>query len=162
MPSISSQESDFSSVARQAPESRIRRDRIARLDKLATRLDGQFRIPGLGLRVGWDSILGLIPGVGDFATALPGAAMFYEARRMGARKRAAARIAANTGVDLILGTVPLVGDAFDLFFKSHRRNIAILKAELSRIEQEEKSNGLAPPRSDKTENVAWQNETDRP
>lgn len=114
-----------------------RRDRVARLDRMATALDGRFRIPGLGIPVGWDSILGLIPGIGDAVTALPGAAMFYEARRMGARKRAAGRIVMNTGIDLVLGAIPLVGDIFDVAFKSHRRNIAVLKDELARIEARE-------------------------
>lgn len=114
-----------------------RRARLARLDRLATTLDTKFRLPVLGIPVGWDSILGLIPGIGDAATALPGAAMFYEAQRMGARKRAKFRIAANTGIDLAIGTVPLVGDIFDLAFKSHRRNITILKQELARIERQD-------------------------
>jgi hypothetical protein len=120
--------------AERASEQHARRARIARLDRLANKLDARFRIPGLGIPVGWDSILGLIPGVGDFVTALPGAAMFYEAQRMGARKRAKVRIAANTGIDLAIGAIPLVGDVFDVAFKSNRRNIAILKEELVRVE----------------------------
>lgn len=67
---------------------------------------------------------------------------------MGARKRAQLRMAANTGIDLAIGTIPLVGDAFDLVFKSHRKNIGILKDELSRIEAKEK------------EEEPWQNDTD--
>lgn len=116
-----------------------RRARIARLDRLADALDTRFRIPGLGLRVGWDSILGLIPGLGDLVTAGPGAVMLYEAHRMGARKRAMAGIGINTGIDMILGSIPLVGDVFDAVFKSHRRNIAILKRELARIEAREEN-----------------------
>lgn len=131
MPSTSSPAADTGAV-RQA-----RRDRVARLDRLATQLDTKFRLPVLNIPVGWDSILGLIPGVGDAATALPGVAMIYEANRMGARKRAQVRMAANTGIDLAIGTIPLVGDAFDLFFKSHRRNIRILKDELARIDTRE-------------------------
>ena len=140
-------------------ERRKRRDRIDRLDKLATALDARFRIPGLGLPVGWDSILGLIPGVGDIVTALPGAAMFYEARRMGARRRAALRIALNTGVDLALGAIPIVGDAFDLVFKSHRRNIAILKDELARIEASE-TNGQSGTDFRKKKEQRWQSDKD--
>ncbi len=80
---------------------------------------------------GWDSILGLIPGIGDAVTAVPGAVMLYEASRMGARKRAMARIVANTGIDMLIGGIPVIGDAFDVIFKSHRRNIDILKKELA-------------------------------
>ncbi|WP_299046441.1 DUF4112 domain-containing protein [uncultured Tateyamaria sp.] len=136
MPYTSSPADDAATTQARA----ARRDRVARLDRLATALDARFRV--FGIPVGWDSILGLIPGVGDVATALPGAAMFYEARRMGARRRARTRIAINTGIDLAVGAIPLVGDLFDLAFKSHRRNIEILKAELARTEAQE---GLPPP-----------------
>ncbi|MEL6644832.1 MAG: DUF4112 domain-containing protein [Pseudomonadota bacterium] len=111
-----------------------RQARIDRLERLAHSLDSRFRVPGLGIRVGWDSILGLLPGLGDLVTAGPGVVMLYEGWRMGARKRALARIGANTGIDMVVGGVPILGDAFDVFFKSHRRNIAILKRELARIE----------------------------
>lgn len=114
-----------------------RRARIARLDRLADTLDTRFRI--FGIPVGWDSILGLIPGVGDVVTAGPGAIMFYEAHRIGARKRAKMKIAANTGIDMLIGGIPLVGDLFDVVFKSHRRNIEILKQELERIETAEQT-----------------------
>ena len=114
---------------------RARRARIARLDWLAERLDARFRV--FGYPVGWDSILGLIPGVGDVVTAVPGLIMFYEARRMGARKRAMGRIAINTGIDMLVGGIPVLGDAFDVVFKSHRRNIAILKRELAHVEAAE-------------------------
>ncbi len=49
---------------------------------------------------------------------------------MGARKRVLGRMALNTGIDTVLGGIPLLGDAFDLFFKSHRRNVALLRREL--------------------------------
>ncbi|MEL6516675.1 MAG: DUF4112 domain-containing protein [Pseudomonadota bacterium] len=133
-----------------------RRARIGRLDRLANNLDAKFKIPGLGIPVGWDSILGLIPGVGDVVTAGPGAVMLYEAHRMGARKRAMARIGVNTGVDMVLGGVPVIGDAFDLFFKSHRRNIAILKSELERIEQKEETEGKWQSDNDQKTKAATQ------
>lgn len=122
MPSTSSQDA----------EGARRHARIARLDRMADALDARFRV--FGFPVGWDSILGLIPGVGDVVTAGPGVAMIYEGYRMGARKRSMARMAANTGIDMVLGGIPLLGDAFDLVFKSHRRNMSILKHELARIE----------------------------
>lgn len=104
--------------------------RLARLDRLANTLDSKFRIPLLGIPVGWDSILGLIPGVGDLITLGPGAWIIVEGHRMGARKRVLGRMALNTGVDTVIGGIPLIGDAFDLFFKSHRRNVALLRRDL--------------------------------
>lgn len=127
-----------------------RRARIARYERLADALDSRFRIPGLGLRVGWDSILGLIPGLGDLVTAGPSAAMIYEGVRLGARKRALARMGLNTGIDMTLGAVPVLGDVFDAFFKAHRRNVGILKEELARIE-----------RAEEKEKPTWQSDTDQ-
>ena len=121
MPSISSQNAES-------------RRRVERMQALSKSLDSKFTIPGIGVPVGWDSILGLIPGIGDLVTLGPGLAMMAEGYRMGARKRALARMGWNTGVDVALGTVPLVGDIFDLFFKSHRKNATILMSELERIE----------------------------
>ena len=53
--------------------------------------------------------------------------------RLGLRKRAIARMAMNAGLDLGIGVVALLGDVFDIAFKSNRRNIAILKKEVSRL-----------------------------
>lgn len=108
--------------------------RIARLDRMARTMDSRFRIPGTNLRFGWDSILGLIPGAGDLITVVPSAYMIYEGARMGARKSVLARMGANSAIDLVVGGIPLAGDVFDLFFKSHRRNAALLNDEARRLQ----------------------------
>lgn len=100
---------------------------IRRLETLADWLDSRFRIPGTDLRFGLDSILGLLPGVGDSVTAIPGIYLVLCAQRLGASRPLLARMAFNVGLDLLLGAVPLVGDLFDFGFKSNRRNIELLK-----------------------------------
>lgn len=104
--------------------------RLARLDRLADQLDTRFSL--LGIRFGWDSILGLIPGIGDLATAAPGVYIISEAARMGTRRRTLARMAVNSGTDFVIGGIPLLGDIFDVAFKANRRNIALLKREMAR------------------------------
>ena len=104
--------------------------RLARLRSLADRMDARFRVPGTGFRFGWDSILGLVPGLGDAVTVLPAVYMIQQAGKMGVRKSVLARMAGNAGVDFIVGGVPVLGDAFDVFFKSNRRNLALLEREL--------------------------------
>ena len=104
--------------------------RLAKLERMAEALDSKFRLPVLGVPVGWDSILGVIPGLGDLVTVGPGAWMILEGHRMGARKRILGRMALNTTIDTALGSIPLLGDAFDLFFKSHRRNVSLLRREI--------------------------------
>ncbi len=104
---------------------------IEKLDRLSTMLDSRFRIPGTPIRFGWDSLLGLIPGVGDVASLAPSGYLIYKAYRLGARKRTIARMTMNTSLDFFVGAVPVLGDAFDLFFKANNRNFALLRKDLS-------------------------------
>ena len=108
------------------------RGELARYERWASALDTRFRL--FGVPVGWDSILGLIPGVGDAVTVVPSALMISSGYRAGIRKRMLLRMAANTGIDLFVGAIPLVGDLFDVAFKSHRKNVAILRDEYARLE----------------------------
>jgi hypothetical protein len=104
-------------------------ERLARLSRL---LDSKFRIPGTSIRFGWDQLLGIVPGVGDLAAVAPASYLIYRAHRLGARKRTIGRMVANTGVDFAIGSIPLLGDVFDIYFKSNKRNIALLQRELAR------------------------------
>lgn len=103
---------------------------LARAEKLARLLDTRWRIPGTPIRFGFDSVVGLIPGVGDTLMLLPSLWIIHTAHRHGAPKDTLVRMAGNAGLDWVLGSVPLVGDVFDLFFKSHRRNAALLRGVL--------------------------------
>ncbi|WGH77931.1 DUF4112 domain-containing protein [Jannaschia ovalis] len=114
--------------ARPAPPPADHAARLARLERLAVQLDSRFRLPGTRIRFGWDSIIGLVPGVGDVATLVPAAWIWLEAHRMGAPAGLKARMALNTGVDWILGSIPVVGDLFDVGIKANRRNVALLRA----------------------------------
>jgi hypothetical protein len=104
--------------------------RLARLDRMADMLDSRFSI--LGIRFGWDPILGLVPGMGDAVTLASGGYMIVEGARMGARRSVLARMAANAGLDFFVGSVPILGDAFDVAFKANRRNVALLRREMGR------------------------------
>ncbi|WP_252192792.1 DUF4112 domain-containing protein [Rhizobium sp. CSW-27] len=100
--------------------------RLARLAKLARLMDTALRVPGTNIRFGADSILGLVPVVGDAGGALVGILILNEARRLGLPARKQMQMLANLGTDALFGSVPLVGDLFDLYFKSHRRNLQII------------------------------------
>lgn len=102
---------------------------LAKFERWAEALDAKFHI--FGVPVGWDSILGLIPGVGDAVTVLPAALMINHGYRSGIRKRALAKMALNTGLDLTFGAIPFVGDLFDFAFKSHKKNVRVLREELT-------------------------------
>ncbi|MHA6323574.1 DUF4112 domain-containing protein [Roseivivax sp. CAU 1753] len=101
--------------------------RLARIERLATRMDRAFRLPGTGIRFGWDSLLGLIPGLGDTATLLPAAYIIATARRMDVPTPILLKMAGNVGIDWLVGLVPLVGDLFDVGYKSNTRNAKVLR-----------------------------------
>ena len=105
---------------------------LARLRWLATRMDSAFRLPLVGVRLGWDSILGLVPGVGDALALLPSAFILRESRRLGVSGPTLARMAANIGIDFAIGAIPLLGDIFDIGWKSNTRNVDLLHAHLAR------------------------------
>ena len=107
-------------------------DRLARIARVAALLDSRFRLPVIGVRVGWDSILGVIPGIGDAVTTVPAGWMIWQGYQMGARKRTLARMGLNAGIDLIVGGVPIIGDLFDVAFKSHKKNLALLQSDMQR------------------------------
>lgn len=100
--------------------------RRARLVALARLMDHSVRIPGLGLRIGLDPILGLVPGIGDAAGALISLYIVIEGVRLGASPRQVVMMLANIGIDLAAGAVPILGDIFDIAFKANTRNLAIL------------------------------------
>jgi hypothetical protein len=103
-----------------------------RVEAMEQLLEGMFVIPGINRRVGLDSIIGLIPVVGDLVAATMGAWLVWEARNLGMSKWQMTRMAANVGFDTLIGAVPLVGDAFDLFFRSNSRNLRIIRRHLDK------------------------------
>jgi hypothetical protein len=110
-------------------------EEVARLENMAHWMDSRFRIPGTNVRFGLDGILGFIPGLGDGVTALPAVYLIMSAQRLGASRWLMTRMAANVGVDMLVGAIPLVGDLFDIGFKANRRNIALLRQHLEETGQ---------------------------
>ncbi len=105
-------------------------EELRRLQRLAHWMDSRFRIPGTGIRFGLDSLVGLIPGLGDGAAFVPSAYLVWRAHRLGAPTGLLAAMAGNVLVDLVVGAVPLVGDLFDVGFKANRRNVELLRRHL--------------------------------
>jgi hypothetical protein len=103
------------------------RDLETELETLAQWMDSAFEIPGTRIRIGLDPIIGLIPGLGDLLTTLVSLYILGAARRFGAPRVTALRMAANIAIDLALGSLPVVGDVFDVFWKSNVKNVALLR-----------------------------------
>ena len=104
---------------------------LAKLDRFANLMDARFRIPGTNWRFGLDTIIGLVPGAGDLVTFGPQAWLIWQGYRMGVGRGTLLRMAANAGIDLTLGSVPIVGDIFDMVFKANMRNARLLRQEIA-------------------------------
>lgn len=100
--------------------------RLRRLNNIARLLDTALRIPGTNIRFGADSLMGLLPVVGDASGAIVGLAIINEARRLGLPSGKLGRMLTNLAADTALGSVPVLGDAFDVYFKAHKRNIELI------------------------------------
>jgi hypothetical protein len=105
---------------------------LARLRKLAQKMDSAFRVPVIGVRVGWDAVIGLIPGVGDALALVPSVFIMRESHRLGASKPLIAHMMVNTGIDFVLGSIPLIGDVFDIGWRSKTRNVDLLHTHLAK------------------------------
>jgi hypothetical protein len=97
------------------------------LETLSRYLDGLFRIPGTGWRFGLDGLIGLIPNAGDTLTSILSFYILIAGARYGVPKITLVRMAFNIGLDYLVGTIPFVGDFFDFFWKSNKRNMDLIR-----------------------------------
>ncbi|CAN5485518.1 hypothetical protein BH18ACI3_BH18ACI3_20610 [soil metagenome] len=97
------------------------------LDNLAHYLDGLFRIPGTGWRFGLDSLIGLVPNVGDTLTSFASFYILFAGARYGVPKITLLRMAFNIGLDYLVGIIPFIGDAFDFFWKANKQNMDLIR-----------------------------------
>jgi Domain of unknown function (DUF4112) len=109
-----------------------RRAALDRIDMLATMLDTAFILPGTNVRFGVESLLRLLPGIGDALASALSCYLLYEAHRLGVPRLMLARMAGNVIVEAVFGAVPFAGDAFDVFFRANRRNAALLREYFAR------------------------------
>ncbi len=122
------------------PEASADVERLRKLEKL---LDRQFTIAGVNF--GIDSVIGLVPVVGDLITGAFGFYLIQEARRHGISKFTLARMYTNWGIDVGVGALPIVGDIFDIAFKSNTKNLRLLIAHLEKREAKVGRQGLSRP-----------------
>lgn len=109
---------------------------IGLADLLAQALDTTVRIPGTSLYLGLDPLIGLIPGIGDAIANLIGTIILGLATRLQVPRIVVARMSLNLLINGTLGAVPIVGDLFSVWFRSHARNAALLREAAMRPERE--------------------------
>ncbi len=113
--------------ARSSQRDYSRRATLARLDMLARLFDTAFILPGTNIRFGIESLMRLVPGIGDAAASALSCYLLYEAHRLNLPRHVFARLVANVAIEGVVGAVPFIGDLFDVGFRANRRNVQILQ-----------------------------------
>ncbi len=96
------------------------------LDLLSHVLDDFIRIPGTSIRFGLDGIVGFIPGIGDLIGGLASCIIIIAAWVRGVSYVTVARMVANVAIEVVVGSIPVLGDMFDIAWRANRRNYALL------------------------------------
>jgi Domain of unknown function (DUF4112) len=105
------------------------------LHKLETLLDEAFPIPGTRIRFGLDALVGLVPGIGDVLAGLFSLLIPLAAWIRGVPYITLMRMAANLAIGVLVGSIPILGDAFDIAWKPNRRNYRLLMRHLGEPRQ---------------------------
>lgn len=100
---------------------------LRHLDILSKLMDSKFRVPGTDIRFGLDALIGLVPGAGDLTTFGISGYMLWVMAQNGASGFVLARMILNVLVDTLVGSIPILGDLFDVAFKSNTRNIRLME-----------------------------------
>jgi hypothetical protein len=108
-----------------------RRAALERLEWFANIMDTAIVLPG-NIRIGADAVIGLLPGIGDAITTGLSLWIVKEAHALGAPKHVLTRMIGNVAVDAFTGVVPILGDAFDVFWRANRRNVKLLREHFER------------------------------
>ena len=133
------------STARRVPRTAEDRDRsLAEVQALAWLLDNSIPVPGTGgRRFGIDALIGLVPGIGDAVSGAIGLLVVWRGSRMGLPRIAVTRMLLNTLIDVSIGAIPILGDAFDLWFKANTRNLGLMRRYLETPESSTRDDWLA-------------------
>ena len=118
------------------PRDEAREHLLAIADMLAKVLDTTIKIPGTSWYIGLDPLLGLIPGIGDIIANLIGTVILGLATRLQLPRIVLARMSLNLLINGTVGAVPIVGDLFSVWFRSHTRNAALLREAAMRPDRE--------------------------
>ncbi|MBW3612330.1 MAG: DUF4112 domain-containing protein [Chloroflexi bacterium] len=116
---------------------------LGEIEFLAWLLDNSIPVPGTGgRRFGIDALVGFMPVVGDLFGGVMSLIVVWRGSRMGLPRIVVVRMLVNAAVDLVVGAIPLVGDAFDLWFKVNDRNLRLIRRHLERPDASTRSDWL--------------------
>ena len=105
----------------------INEEKIIRLKKLSQNLDESITIPGTQRKIGFDAIIGIIPGAGDAMGGGLSLYIMYSGIKMGVPRATVYRMATNILLEATIGLIPIIGDLFDAFWKSNKKNVKLIE-----------------------------------
>lgn len=124
-------------------EPRERSQALAEIEFLAWLLDNSIPVPGTGgRRFGIDALVGFMPVVGDLFGGVMSLIVVWRGSRMGLPRIVVVRMLVNAAIDLVVGAIPLAGDAFDLWFKVNDRNLRLIRRHLEHPDASTRSDWL--------------------
>jgi hypothetical protein len=101
------------------------------LDLLSHLLDDFIRIPGTPIRFGLDGIVGFVPGIGDLLGGLASSILILAAWVRGVPRVVVVRMVANVAIETLAGSIPLLGNLFDIAWRANRRNYRLMTTALA-------------------------------
>lgn len=104
---------------------------LKRLRQISHVLDNAIALPGTDFRIGLDPILGILPGGGDVITGLMSVYIVFEGAKMGLPAATLGRMGFNILLDTLTGTIPVIGDFFDVTWKANSQNVMLLEKHLA-------------------------------
>lgn len=112
------------------------------VESIARILDSRFSIPGTNIKFGVDPIMSLIPVLGDLITYFISGVLIYTMHTQGASRKVVIKMILNSTLDAVIGTIPLVGTVFDVFYRSNDRNVKLLREHYFEGKHQGSGNGL--------------------
>ena len=100
---------------------------LLKAQKLANLLDTAVKLPFIPIRIGLDSIVGLIPGAGDALMLFVSLRIVWLGKSLGMPKALVAQMVKNSAIDFGLGFIPFIGDIVDVFYKANQKNVRIME-----------------------------------
>ena len=117
-------------------------EHLARLEAIAKLMDARFKLPILPIPIGLDTIVGLIPGIGDTISLGVSGVIVAGSHRLEVPRRHLVQLGGNIFVDWLIGLVPIIGDLFDIGWQGNLRNVRIARAYLEERWTEERAAAL--------------------
>jgi len=97
------------------------------IDVVTDWMDNKIGIPGTKIRFGLDFLIGLVPYVGDLASFAISGLLLMGMARHGASGMLIIKMIGNVLLDVIVGSIPILGDLFDLQYRANWRNLKLFE-----------------------------------